>query len=236
MLAYTWNATPQYVPHTMLVHESFLFCWGAKFSDEKKVRTGKLTPEEVANQDDSRIAEELAALVREADIVVAHNADRFDVPRLNTRLLLNESEPLGPVQSIDTLKLAKKSFGFTHNKLDHLARIFGMGAKLKTEFSLWEDVYNGDEVALQRMLRYCKRDVVLLEQVFEKMKPYVKGLVRLQDSEGEVCPSCGGRVFHRRGYYRTNASSFPKFQCQNPDCKRYFRGRRAESRMEHHPL
>jgi uncharacterized protein YprB with RNaseH-like and TPR domain len=220
----------------MLLHESFLFCWAAKWGDEKRVRTGKLTPDEVDNQDDSRIAGDLADLVRDADIVVAHNADRFDVPRLNTRLLLHELEPLGPVQSIDTLKLAKKSFGLTHNRLDHLARILGLGSKLKTEFELWEQVYNGDEVALQRMLRYCKHDVVLLEQVYEKMRPYVKGLGRLVDAAGEVCPSCGSDHFQRRGYQRTNASTFTRFQCQS--CSRYFRSRKAvdSKRGAFHPL
>jgi hypothetical protein len=236
MKAYVWGAKVDWIPHNQIIHESFLFCWGYKWLGDKRVRTAKLTRPEVLAQDDSRIVAELADAVREADIVVAHNADRFDIPRLNTRLLLQGLEPTGPVDSIDTLKLARKNFGFTHNKLDHLARHLGLGTKIKTDFELWENVYNGDEVAMQRMVRYCRQDVVLLEQVFEKLRPYVKGLRRLWDAPGDTCPNCGGSHFQRRGYHRTQASTFVKVQCQ--DCGRYFRLRQAipEFKGNLHPL
>jgi hypothetical protein len=227
MLAYVWGPKSDWIPHNQILHESFLFCWAAKWAGEKQVKSDKLTPEETANKDDSRIAESLAELVRQADVVVAHNGDRFDVPRLSTRLLLQGLEPLGPVETIDTLKLARKSLSLTHNKLDNLALRLGLGAKLKTDFELWERVYNGDEVAMQLMLRYCKHDVVLLEQVFDKLRPHVNGLRRLVDGEGSFCPNCGGHSFQRRGYRRTNAGTFVRFQCN--DCLRYFRDKTSDA-------
>jgi predicted RNA-binding Zn-ribbon protein involved in translation (DUF1610 family) len=219
-----------------MVHESFLLCWGASFAGEKKVRSAKLTSPEVLDRDDSRIVNELADLIRSADVVVAHNGDRFDLPMLNNRILLQGLEPLGHVESIDTLKLAKKNFRFTHNRLDHLARHLGLGTKIKTDFELWVQVVGGDELAMQRMVRYCRHDVVLLGQIFDKLRPYVKGLKRLMDAAGEACPNCGSTYLVRRGYTRTQASTFVKYQCQ--ECKRYMRARRSipEKKSEYHPL
>ena len=236
MLAYVWGAGPDYLNYQQIVHESYVLCWGAKFATEKQIRSAKLTSKEVKERDDSRIVNELADLVRSADVVVAHNADRFDIPMLNNRILLQGLEPLGNVESIDTLKLAKKNFRFTHNKLDHLARHLGLGTKIKTDFELWLQVCDGDELAMQRMVRYCRRDVALLEQVFDKLRPYVKGLKRLMDAAGEACQNCGSTDLVRRGYYRTQASTFVKYQCQ--ECGRYMRARRAipEKKSEYHPL
>jgi uncharacterized protein YprB with RNaseH-like and TPR domain len=67
-----------------------------------------LTPEEVKNEDDSRIMCELWNLMNEATIVVSHNGDNFDIPRINSRFIINDFPPYTPVFSVDTCKVAKK--------------------------------------------------------------------------------------------------------------------------------
>ena len=227
MLAYVWGPKADWIPHNQIVHQSFLFCWAAKWGHEKQIKSDKLTPAEIADRDDSRIVTSLAELVRDADVVVAHNSDGFDIPVLNGRVLLQGLEPLGPVQSIDTLKLARKSFRFTHNKLDALARYLNLGAKIKTDFELWERVYQGDETAMQEMLRYCKHDVALLEQVFDKLRPHANGIKRLVDGEGAFCPYCGSRSYQRRGERRTNAGTAQQYQCN--DCLKYFKDKTSNA-------
>lgn len=229
MQAYVWSAKQDFIPHNQIISDSYMLCWGAKWSDGAKVLSAKLTPEEVAASDDSRIVTELAALVAQADIVCAHNGDRFDIPRLNARLTIHGLEPLPPVESVDTLKLAKKSLGLAHYNLDSLARVLGLGSKIKTDFDLWRDVMAGNEVAMQRMVRYCRNDVVLLEKVFDRLRPYVKGLRRLVDGEGSFCPFCGSRDFERRGERRTNAGNQQRFHCLNRECGRYFHHKTSDA-------
>jgi DNA polymerase elongation subunit (family B) len=227
MLAYVWGPKADWIPHNQIVHQSFLFCWAAKWGHEKQLRSDKLTSNETKVRDDTRIVESLASLVREADVVIAHNSDGFDVPVLNSRVMIQGLEPLGPVESVDTLKLARRSFRFSHNKLDALARYLGIGEKIRTDFELWERVYQGDELAMQQMLRYCRHDVVLLEQVFEKLRPYAKGLKRLVDGEGSFCPNCGSTDYQRRGFRRTNAGNFARYQCNR--CQRYFKDKTSDA-------
>jgi hypothetical protein len=228
LLAHIWHPGDQWIPHDRLIHDSFLLCWSAKWRGSKKVLTGTLTGQEAQHQDDTRIVGELGELVREADFLVAHNGDRFDIPMFNNRLLKLGLEPMGPKRTIDTCKLAKKSFRLAYNKLDYLGEYLGLGRKLPTDFALWRDCYHGDDKALARMSRYNQQDVVLLEAVFEKMLPYVKSLPRLVEATDVLqsgCPTCGSMKLQRRGTVTTNASTFWRWQCQEPGCGRYSRTR-----------
>ena len=228
MLAYIWQAKTEYVNTGMITHDTFLISWSAKWGGEKKVHGEVLTPQEAKDQDDDRIVLALAQMLRDADVVVAHNGDRFDIPMVNNRLLSLGQEPLGPIKTIDTLTLSRKSFRLASNKLDYLARQLGIGAKIETDFGLWKGCYAGDSKALRKMLTYNQQDVVLLEEVYNRISAYVKGLPRLVDAnyDGQhVCPFCGGSDLQRRGLYRTNASTFQRYQCQG--CARWSRARTA---------
>jgi len=229
LLAHIWSPWDKFVTHDRLVHDSFIFTWAAKWAGEKDVYYDSLTAEEALNQNDSRIVESLAEMIREADVVVAHNGDRFDVPMLNNRLLSHGLEPIPPVRTIDTLQLAKKNFRLAYNKLDYLGEFLGVGKKIKTDWSLWERAYHGDEDGIAEMVEYNVQDVILLEKVFDRLVPYVRNLPRLVDPEylgQEVCPICGGSNLMRRGYHRTNVSNFQRYQCQ--DCGRYSRSRKSD--------
>ena len=242
LLSHHWRMYKENIGQDQNLADTFMLTWGAKWAGSDQVISDRLTPEEVINQDDSRIVASLADMLRKADVVVAHNGDRFDLPTVNQRIMLLGQEPLGPVETIDTLKLAKKNFRMAMNRLDFLAERMGFGRKIKTEFTLWRDAYQGDERALRDMEEYNKQDVVLLEKVFEKMRPHVSRLKRLFDADHDwqiVCPSCGTEGvdnFQRRGYYRTQASSFPKYQCKT--CGRYHRSRISEKskRSKLYPL
>lgn len=234
LLAYIWSPCDEYVQMDRLIHDSFLLSWSAKWLGEDAVEGDVVSSEEAVRQDDQRIVARLAELIRSADLVVAHNGDSFDLPKLNNRLLQLGIQPLGPVKTIDTLSLARKNFRLAYNKLDYLGEFLGLGRKIHTEFELWRSCYMGDGVALGKMLKYNKQDVVLLEKVFNALKPYVRSLPRLVDAgyDGQIaCPFCGSEKLKESGLYRTNASTFQKYVCG--DCGRHGRSKTAirESRL-----
>lgn len=154
-----------------------------------------------------------------------HNCNRFDYKRVNTRLLVNKLTPLGSVQSVDTLLIARQSFDLPYNNLDYLARKLGFGKKLSTSFDLWRRSVMGDTKALREMSDYCNRDVILLEHVFHAITPYAKTLPRLVDAaewRDELCPYCGATDRQRSGVHRTKVNNFPKYVCGK--CQREYRG------------
>lgn len=235
---YIWHPRQDYIPMEMIKEDTFIINWGAKWGHAKKVVSGLVTPAEAKARDDKRLVTELSEIIREADLLVGHNINGFDLPKLNGRLMKYKLEPLGPVRTIDTLQLSKRNFMLAYHKLDYLAQFLGIGSKIRTDFQLWRECVAGDPVALKEMQRYNVMDVLLTEKVFEAMKPYVRNLPRLfRGTYGSRdCPFCGQPKLIIRGYYDTQGSSFPRYQCTN--CKRYSRSRKSAKllALATHPL
>jgi transposase-like protein len=69
------------------------------------------------------------------------------------------------------------------------------------------------------MVKYCKKDVVLLEKVHQKMKNYVKHKTHVAVVQGETkidCPECASKNTKFNGNMITaSGTKFKKMQCQN---------------------
>jgi hypothetical protein len=226
LLGWFWQLKQDYISPDMVESDWFMLCWSAKWSDNPEVISKVVTPAEAKQENDKRIVEGLADLIRQADITVAHNGNGFDAKMLNTRLVYHNLQPIGQTQTIDTLTVARSTFRFTSNKLDYLARFLGYEGKHQTTFNLWRDSVRGSKKALDQMVAYNRNDVILLEEVFHRLKPHAKSLPRLVDAVSylqEVCPTCGSSKHVKDGFYRSKAATFPRFRCHS--CGRRFRGR-----------
>lgn len=171
--------------------------------------------------DDGELLKEFLAVWEQANYAVAHYGDGFDVPFIAGRLAYNGLPSLAPVTTIDTYKLAKKHFGksLNSNKLDHLGEIFGVGKKNKTDATLWVRCAKGELEALKEMALYNVQDVVLLEQVFVKLMPYVRSKLNMNlfiDSPIRRCKQCGSENLEHRGYEMTAATM--RDRCKCGDC------------------
>lgn len=145
-------------------------------------------------RDDKRILTEFVKIANTADILVAHNGDKFDLPLLRARCIYHRIPMFPKYRTLDTLKKARGNFRFSSNKLDYIAQYLGVGAKMKHEgFSMWDKCMQGDEEALARMVAYNKVDVVVLEDVYQVMKHYIKPETHagvLQEKLKYTCPIC----------------------------------------------
>jgi DNA polymerase elongation subunit (family B) len=204
----------------------FMLTWSAKWLFSSEIMSMKLKGEEVKNEDDSRIILGLWKVLNEADIIIAHNGDSFDVPNINTRLIVNGLPPTKPYQTIDTLRIAQKQFGFSHNSLNALARVFGFNEKIETDFDLWRRCKNGDDDALKEMELYNRHDVEVLEEVYLKIRPWVKGHPNLglyMELDQPVCTHCGSiKIKEDGGYYYTSVGKYATLRCE---CGAYGRRR-----------
>lgn len=164
--------------------------------------------------DDYYICSEFHKVLSEADVIVGHNSDKFDIKVVEGRMLINKLPPLPPVLKIDTLKIAKSRFSFNSNKLDYLGHVLGCGRKIHTDNSLWLKVLAGNVKAIHSMVKYNKQDVRLLEQVFFKLRPYISKLPSSQ--HGLLCqkPGCGSAKIQMRGVSRNATRTYQRYQCQ----------------------
>ncbi len=216
LLSYTWGIWKQNLKG-LVQDDWFMLTWSAKWLFDDTVFSAKLSPEEVARQDDGRITAGIWMLFDEADIVIAHNAKKFDNKRLNTRFLLNGMNPPMPYQTIDTLIHARKHLAFSSNSLNEISKTLGLGEKMDTGgFDLWRRCMQGDADALETMEQYNIQDVRLLEDVYLALRPYIKphpniGLHIAHNVQ--CCPSCGSDSIAWGGTYATYANLFDAFRC-----------------------
>ena len=230
MKAYVWSMWKDSVPLDRVISDWFIICWSAKWLYDNDIMGDCLTSKEALEENDYRVCKSLYDLINEADIVVAHNGDRFDIPKINARFIINGFEPPKPYISVDTCAVAKKQFGFASNKLDALAGYFGFKPKLKTDFNLWKECLYGNQESLSYMLKYNKQDVKLLEEVYLKLRPWMKNhpnYANFLDSKIPLCSKCGSNKLEeiKDKYYYTQVGKYQLYRCK--DCGAIVRGRKT---------
>lgn len=151
-----------------------IICISYNFSDEPIDKVRRLTWDQ-KTQDDTKMLLKFNEIARKADLLKGHNAQSFDVKEIRSAIALRGlAEAWCETPCLDTLKEYRRTFRFTSNRLDAIARHLGIGCKNRTDYQLWIDVVNGDRKALKEMGQYCDQDVKLLRQVDERLYPYVK--------------------------------------------------------------
>lgn len=178
---------------------------------------------------DKEMVTKLRDLFDEADIIVAHNGNSFDQKWAYARFFVHGITPPSPSKYIDTKVVAKNKFKLVSNKLEEIATVLGIGHKIKTDKDLWLDIIERDsDEAWKKMCRYNKMDVILLEKVYLRMRPYMTNHPNMNMLSGEACtcPNCQSNKLHKRGYQRSNTALYQRLQCQ--DCGAWSRARTAE--------
>ena len=165
--AYIWSLWQEVTSADFIEQDWYILCWSAKWLGEKKILHDFLPNHALYKKDptnDKEILETLWKLLDEADIVVAHNGEKFDKRKVNTRFIINGMKPPSPYRMIDTRIAAKRYFAFTSNRLNDLGKFLHLGKKVDTGgFSLWKQCLAGDLNAWKRMVKYCDGDITLLE-------------------------------------------------------------------------
>lgn len=219
--SYTWGLWKQNVGLSQIISNWYMISWAAKWLGDETIFSEVLSSQEAIKEDDFRIVHSLWYTLDQADIIIAHNGDAFDIPKINTRFVLHGLNPPSPYRTIDTLTIARQRFGFTSNRLDFLAKFFGYKGKAPTDFKLWEECMVGNEESLKYMDIYCKQDITTLEQVFMKLRPYAKGLPNLdmyRDNPIPACPVCGKPHLKEvpNKFFYTQAVKYQVYRCS--DC------------------
>lgn len=218
MEIYTWGLGKQHPTIGQVIKDWSLLTWSAKWLFESEVYSSRVSTEEAIDRDDSSIIAGLWNLMDEADILIGHNAQGFDVKKSNLRFMLNGLLPPSPYRVIDTLTHSRKIFNSSSFKLDYLNKIFGNETKIKTEFELWKRCVTGDGSALEEMEIYNRGDVVITEELYLTLRPWMKGHPNIGlyiNTDETVCTNCGNENLIWGGHYYTPAGKYKSFRCNN---------------------
>lgn len=218
-LSYHFGIWNQNIRTENIVKPWCILTWSAKWLFEDEVMSDKITSEEVEDRNDERVVRSLWSLLDEADIVIAHNAKKFDNKVANARFLKYGIQPPSFYETIDTLVHSRKAFKHDSNRLDDICKFLGFDGKMETPQGLWREAVEGDEAAIALMDEYCQQDVRILEDVYVALRAWIKphpNIGLLEDTQGTTCPHCGSNNLVPDGDYRTYVNVYDNFRCN--DC------------------
>lgn len=173
--------------------------------------------------------EEMHALLDEADVVVGWNSKTFDIKWINSEFMVEGMKPPAPYKQIDLMREVKRNSRFISHKLDYVSE--RLLDENKIEYSMakmWVTVNDSrtDEATRKKewnsMKRYAIKDTVLLEPLFDELKPWIKMPHPVSSKDGIVCRNCGGEDLQRRGYTLTLQGKYPRYSCKS--CGAWSRG------------
>lgn len=173
------------------IHAEFgqVVCVGVGyFQWKKKDKKLAFRSKGFTNEDERELLLEFRALLEKKKwILCAHNGKEFDFPYLCRRMLINGvalPEPLQiagkkpwEVRHLDTMELWKFGDYKHYTRLELLASVFGIpsskddldGSQVNTTFHLEKDV--------EKIKKYCLRDVEVTARVYMAMHPQSDDLV-----------------------------------------------------------
>lgn len=200
------------LPFDNILQERVILCASWRWEGSKKIHSIKVNYKRPF--DDLDVVDVLRSVIGSADAIVHHHGDEFDLKMLTARMAHYKMDPLPPIITIDTKKIASRKFRFNSNRLDYLGAFLGVGRKIHTDKGLWLDVIRSVPGALDKMVRYNKGDVVLLQKVYNRLKAWVPAYVnRRLFGSLHGCKHCGSKHIQNRGFQYTKAHKYQRIQC-----------------------
>ena len=214
-----------------ILHDWFMICGQWRWHGKRKIETVSLLDDmgrfnnnswDVRNLhiDDYHVVKTLRDTLAQADIVIHHNGDKFDIKKLNARCIYHRIPPVPPIRTVDTLKEARKIAAISSNSLDYLAKYFDLPCrKIKLKPGTMQRAGLGDEKAIKEVVRYGRGDIPPLEGIYDRLLGYMKSHPNLNvyraDGDRFRCPKCGSENLTKDGHSYTNAGKRRKYRCNN---------------------
>ncbi len=166
---------------------------------------------------EKRLLKDVSARLLDADCWIAHFGRWFDTVFINSRLLYHGLPTLPPnFPLIDTWKTCKNQLKLRNNRLATLQDFLRLeNSKNAIKPEQWLRALAGHKRSLAYIVEHCRRDVEVLAEVYERLKPLITDHPNksLAGQNGD-CPICGEAKLQRRGYHRTRTRQYQRFHCQ----------------------
>lgn len=205
-----------------------IMCFGYKILGEKRAHSINLwdfKQWKKDRHDDLPVVKAAYEMLKDADGIVTHNGIKFDMKILNTRLKYHKLPRLPKIPHIDTKQLCSRHLALYSNRLGDVATFMGLTDKMhwSNKWDTWVKFEFREESKkdLKLMDKYCKYDVIVLEEVFNEMREYAANIPNYNmftgdPKESRLCPACGSGKLHKHGFKVTKTTKYQRYQCQ--DC------------------
>lgn len=180
------------------------------------------------------LLKDISTVMLDAHVWLTHYGTWYDLPFINSRLLYHHLPILPPkFAHIDTWKISRNRLKLRSNRLNTIQEFL----KLPTEKNAilpeqWIRALGGHRPSMSYIVEHNRRDVLVLEQAYERLKPLVidhpnKGLI---DGRGG-CTVCGEQTLIKKGFKVTRTRKYQQYQCKS--CGAWSQGTKPLEIMSH---
>jgi uncharacterized protein YprB with RNaseH-like and TPR domain len=164
---------------------------------------------------DKRLVQEASYILNAADMWVTWYGKGFDAKFLNTRVLDANLPPLSPIPHVDLYFTAKCHLKLSSNRLANVQDFLNLPTtKTPLTKRVWRQAQAGHVPSIEYIIDHCEKDVLVLEEAYERLKPYVRQHPYL--GKRGTCRVCNSSRLQRRGRVNSRTGTFVRVMCK--DC------------------
>ena len=208
----------------------FIICAGVQDVDTGKewmYRIDRTKEWKTAKWNDHGVVKPLLDKLGEADILVAHYGQRFDIPYIRTRALVHGLPDLAPIPLIDSWRVIRNGLKLHNNRLQSLIDLLDAKDKTQLKLPIWTKAAAGDKRSIQYIVDHCVQDVRSLTACYKSIRHIIKDhpnvALTAHEHNGDKCPTCGSSKLQRRGWIIARTRRRPRYHCQG--CGAWSRGK-----------
>ena len=124
--------------------------------------------------DDHEVVVQIRDWLEAYDYVCTYYGTGFDIPYLNTRLMVHGERPINRIRHVDLYYTAKFQLKLHSNRLAVVAEtLLGDSDKTRVLGPVWTRAAQGDPKAMEYIVEHCQIDVEVLERVFNHMRGFI---------------------------------------------------------------
>ena len=220
IVAYVWGLFDQNLGLDQIIEDWSVMAWAAKWIGNDTVMYQDVSDQDDYSNDELIICQ-IWDLINEADVLLTQNGMRFDIKKLNTRFEKYKLGKPSPFRHIDTLKIKKKHFGLTSNKLAYSTDFFNEKHKKLDHgkfpgMKLWIECLNRNPEAWKEMKEYNIYDVLSLEELYLNSLRHWDDTINygVYTQEKGCCPNCGSTDLKEEAYNYSKTAANKTYRCQ----------------------
>lgn len=195
-----------------------ILCIGYKWLGEKQVSVLSITDYPEFKKDptdpeaEKRLIQDFLKVYVQADATTAYNGVSFDRPMIYTKCLEHGLEIPPNITMIDPYWTVKPHLRMSRKSLNNITNFLGLKKKTPVEGKVWKRAMGGHAASIKYIIEHCRKDVLVLEAVYIRLRPLMRTHVRLSEHLGR-CRYCNGRVQSRGRQVSKNKAPVRRVQC-----------------------
>jgi uncharacterized protein YprB with RNaseH-like and TPR domain len=164
--------------------------------------------------DDKELIKEAIGVIEQADMYVTWYGKQFDQKFLNTRILDAKLKPLPPTPHLDLYWTARMHLKLTSNRLASVQDFLRLPTEKTTlKKRVWRKAQAGHVPSIRYIVDHCEKDVEVLQEAYERLKPYVRQHPVITLLTSRVCKVDGGKM-QSKGQVWAGGKQLRRLKCQ----------------------